>query len=427
MNPRIIISGVISCFLPATLCHAANLSDDGSFQLNGYGMVAGDFQSELNRPKNMSLHTDPTGPNQDPRGKMGDLGNSFWHDYWTSLAITKKWQGLASPEQWADYTYEMVGYGDKTVETAQNYGRFGGLSFLPEGANIWAGRRYLDQRINIFAYNTKEVHIDSGLGYNSKNFDLNVGTDQIDWSSDTAPQAIEGSRRIVDMAYRIDQTELGMTYVKEIDDPLGTGKQKAISFSAKYSMPSFWGVAKGQSTVKLQYGKGVIAPYLNTSRITVLSEEGDCSMRFSTDGNLTLFYDFAVSPAFIYEYTKREKTADRTTFIPDTGYSGGDMTYGSANETGIFTGVNVKQNIHHQNLSMLYEVMVNNTINKNGVEGASGVGYKIAAGPALQLDVLPYVAPILSLTVTYAGGDKEVTLLPEDSEWRVGYRMEVWF
>ncbi|MCX2621182.1 hypothetical protein OQ620_19800, partial [Klebsiella pneumoniae] len=53
-------------------------------------------------------------------------------------AVTKKWQGLASPEQWADYTYEMVGYGDKTVETAQNYGRFGGLSFLPEGANIWA-------------------------------------------------------------------------------------------------------------------------------------------------------------------------------------------------------------------------------------------------------------------------------------------------
>ncbi len=229
------------------------------------------------------------------------------------------------------------------------------------------------------------------------------------------------------MAYRFDQTELGMTYVKEIDDPLGTGKQQAISFSAKYSMPSFWGVAKGQSTVKLQYGKGVIAPYLNTGRITVLSEEGDSSMRFSTDGNLTLFDDFAVSPAFIYEYTKREKTTDRTTFIPDTGYSGGDMIYGSANETGIFTGVNVKQSIHHQNLSMLYEVMVNNTINKNGVEGASGVGYKIAAGPALQLDVLPYVAPILSLTVTYAGGDKEVTLLPEDSEWRIGYRMEVWF
>ncbi|BDO02870.1 hypothetical protein KAM622c_24570 [Klebsiella quasipneumoniae subsp. quasipneumoniae] len=47
---------------------------------------------------------------------------------------------------------------------------------------------------------------------------------------------------------------------------------------------------------------------------------------------------------------------------------------------------------------------------------------KIGAGPALQLDVLPYVAPILSLTVTYAGGDKEVTLLPKDSEWRVGYR-----
>lgn len=427
MNSRKIILCVTSCLIPATFCQAANLSEDGTFQLNGYGMVAGDFQSEFNRPKNMSLHTDPTGPNQDPRGKMGDLGNSFWHDYWTSLALTKKWQDLGSPGQWADYTYEMVGYGDKTVETAQNYGRFGGLSFLPEDANIWAGRRYLDQRINIFAYNTKEVHIDSGLGYNGKNFDLTVGTAQVDWSSDTAPQAIEGSRRIVDMAYRIDRAELGMTYVKELDNPLDTGTQKAISFSAKYSMPSFFNLSAGQSSVKLQYGKGVIAPYLNTSRITVLSEEGDSSMRFSADGSLTLFDDFAVAPAFIYEYSRREKTSDRTTFIPDTGYSGGDTIYGSANETGIFTGVNVKQNLHHQNLSMLYEVMVNNTTNKNGVEGASGVAYKIAAGPALQLEVLPYVAPILSMTVTYAGGDKEVTQLPEDSEWRFGYRMEVWF
>ena len=43
MNPRIIISGVISCFLPTTLCHAANLSDDGSFQLNGALLNKSDF------------------------------------------------------------------------------------------------------------------------------------------------------------------------------------------------------------------------------------------------------------------------------------------------------------------------------------------------------------------------------------------------
>lgn len=107
MNPRIIISGVISCFLPATLCHAANLSDDGSFQLNGYGMVAGDFQSELNRPKTCRCIPIPPDLIQDPRGKMGDLGNSFWHDYWTSLAITKNgrgWllpsNGLITPMKW---------------------------------------------------------------------------------------------------------------------------------------------------------------------------------------------------------------------------------------------------------------------------------------------------------------------------------------
>lgn len=407
--------------------HAANISQDGSFQINGYGMVAGDFQSEYNRPKNMSLHVDPTGPNQDPRGKMGDLGNSFWHDYFTSLAITKKWTGVGAPGQWADYTYQVVGYGDKGVETAQNYGRFGGLNFLPAEANIWAGRRYLDERVNVFAYNTKEVHVDSGIGYNGKDLDITLGTAQVDWSSSGAPQAIEGSRRILDLTYRFGASEWGATYVKELDNPLATGVQQATSFSAKYSFANYLGIAKGNSSIKLQYGKGVIAQYLNTSRISVLSEEGDASLRLTVDGSISEFEDFAINPAFIYEYTERDKSANRTTLIPDTGYSGGDMIYGSANETGIFAGVNIKQNLHHQNLSMLYEIIVNNTTNKNGVNGADGTAYKIAAGPALQLDVLPYVAPLASFTLTYAGGDRAVTLLPTDSEWRLGYRLEVWF
>ncbi|MEC5319820.1 carbohydrate porin [Brenneria populi subsp. brevivirga] len=410
-----------------SFAHAANISDDGSFQLTGYGMVAGDFQSEYKRPKNMSLHTDPTGPNQDPRGKMGDLGNSFWHDYFTSLAITKKWQGLGAPEQWADYTYQMIGYGDKSVETAQHFGRFGGLSFLPSDSTLWFGRRYLDDRINILAYNTKEVHIDSGVGYSSKDFDITIGTAQIDWSSSSAPQAIEGSRRIMDMAYRIGQAEWGATYVKELDNPLGTGVSQAVSFSAKYGLPTFLGVAKGRSALKIQFGRGVIAQYLNTSRITVLSEKGDEAMRFSVDGDIDVLDDFAITSALIYEYTKRDKSVERTTRIPDTGYAGGDMIYGAENESGIFAGVGVKQNLHHQNLSMLYEMVANHTSNKNGVEGADGIAYKLAMGPAIQLDVMPYVAPIASLTLTYAGGDRAVTQLPKDSEWRLGYRMEVWF
>lgn len=427
MNHKISILCLASCLIPTTVSYAANITDDGLWQLSGYGMVAGDFQSELNRPKNMTLHEDPTGPNQDPRGKMGDLGNSYWHDYWTSLALTKKWVDVGTPGQWADWTYELIGYGDKTVETGQNYGRFGGLSFLPKDSNVWAGRRYLDQRDNLFAYSTKEVHVDSGLGYTAKNFEITAGTAQIDWSSDSAPQAIEGSRRIFDVVYRWEQTEWDLTYVKELDNPLNTGLQKAVSFSGQYTMPSFIGLAKGKSLLKFQFGKGVIAPYLNTSRITVLSEEGDKSMRFTLDGSISEFKDFDITPGLIYEYTKRDKSADRTTFIPDTGYAGGDMKYGYENETGIFVGVNVKQNLHHQNISMVYEAIVNNTTNKNGVDGATGVGYKISAGPALQLAVLPYVAPVMSLTLTYAGGDRDVTLLPEDSEWRLGYRMEVWF
>ena len=138
MNPRIIISGVISCFLPATLCHAANLSDDGSFQLNGYGMVAGDFQSELNRPKTCRCIPIPPDLIRILVAKWAiweTVSGTITGHRWLSL----KWQGLASPEQWADYTYEMVGYGDKTVETAQNYGRFGGLSFFPRAQTFGLG------------------------------------------------------------------------------------------------------------------------------------------------------------------------------------------------------------------------------------------------------------------------------------------------
>lgn len=107
MNPRIIISGVISCFLPATLCHAANLSDDGSFQLNGYGMVAGDFQSELNRPKNMSLHTNPTGPNQILVAKWAiweTVSGTITGHRWLSLKNGRGWllpsNGLITPMKW---------------------------------------------------------------------------------------------------------------------------------------------------------------------------------------------------------------------------------------------------------------------------------------------------------------------------------------
>ena len=75
---------------------------------------------------------------------------------------------------------------------------------------------------------------------------------------------------------------------------------------------------------------------------------------------------------------------------------------------------------------MLYEVMVNNTINKMASKVPAASATKLP--PAhVQLDVLPYVAPILSLTVTYAGGDKGSRYCRRDSGGEVGYRMEVWF
>lgn len=418
---------LISAYLVSvSAVHAASLSADDSFQLHGYGMVAGDFKSDLDRPENMSLHRDPTGPHQDPRGKMGDLGNTFWHDYFTDLAVSKKWQDVGAPGQWADWTYEVVGYGDKTLQTEQNYGRFGGVTALPKDSSIWIGRRFIDDRVRVFAYNTKEVHFDSGIGYNSKDLDVAVGTAQVDWSSSTAIMAAEGARRIADAAYRIGPSELGVTYVEEIDDPIGSDPHNAISFSGKYTLPSFLGLTSGSTMFKAQYGKGVIAQYLNTSRISALSEKDDSSMRLTMDGMINAVDGFTINPALIFERTHRDSSVPRTTSIADVNNGGHSYSYGSSDETGLFAGIDVQQKLN-QNWSMLYEGNVNNTHNKDGNEGANGTAYKFAMGPALQLAVQPGVAPIASLTAAYVGGDRDITQLPTASEWRFGYRMEIWF
>ena len=131
----------------------------------------------------------------------------------------------------------------------------------------------------------------------------------------------------------------------------------------------------------------------------------------------------------IVEYTDREKTSKRITSLYDVDHDSDrswDHHYGNANEIGIFAGLNVQQKLN-QNWSILYEGVVNHTQNKDGRDGVNGTSYKFAMGPALQLKVQPGVAPIASLTAAYIGGDQDITELPADSEWRFGYRMEVWF
>ncbi|MDW6003161.1 carbohydrate porin [Vibrio mangrovi] len=402
---------------------------DDSVQFHGYSMVASNFRKEAGKPKNLALHMDPTGPNQDPRGKMGDLGNTYWHDYWTAVSLNKRWEDIYEEGQWADFTFELVGYGNKDVEASQNYARLGGLSFLPEDSNIWAGRRYFSDRVQVFAYNIKEVNIDAGIGYNSKNFDISIGTSQIDYAgfsgdvNNQPVQAIEGSREILDLAYRVGKAEFGATYLKELES-FHNDTQQALSVFGKYKYDSFMGL-DGDLTLEAQVGKGVIAQYLNTSRISALSEDGDISARLSAYGIIMGIEGFNIRPALILEKSYRENTDKRTTHVNDGGF-GGIGDYGNADETGIFAGITVGQTLT-ENLSMQYEAIVNRTWNKDGNDGVDGTSYKLAMGPAVQLKSLPWVAPKIDVTVAYVGGDEELTFLNEKSEWRFGYRMEVWF
>lgn len=401
---------------------------DDSVQFHGYAMAAGDFKSEINRPKSLAFHVDPTGPNQDPRGKMGDMGNTFWHDYFAAIAMNKRWEDVYKEGEWADFTAQIATYGDKTVEAHQLYVQYGGMDFLPQGARVWAGRKYGAERVRVFAYNIREVNVDSGVGYISDNFDLTIGYNQVDWSdandNNNSILAAEGSRNVFDFVYRVGNYEFGATYLKELDDPIHNDKRQAISVFGKYKFNSFLGM-DGHSSLVLQGAKGVVAQYMNNGRLSVLSEEDDKSARVTYYGTVNQFEGLIIEPAIMYEYTDRADER-RLYSIDDTMVGGRTYDFGNATEQGIFFGVGVHQALS-DNLAMKYEAVFNDTKNKDGLAGVDGNMYKIAVGPALQLKTLPWVAPVTNISLAYVGGDKELTRLDKSSEWRIGYRMEVFF
>jgi sucrose porin len=408
---------------------ASAMSTDDGISFHGYAMVASDLKGAPYRVKNLALHMDPGGAHQDPRGKMGDLGNSYWHDMFTTLTISKTWQDVIKEGQWADYNYEVVGYGDKGVETGQSYARMGGINFLPENSYLWAGRKNNGDRLSVFAYNIKEVNVDAGVGYVGDSLSVTVGSNEISWG--TAAINHENANHVIDLEYRINTAEFGLTYVKE-DNNNGMpnwrtdGKvQQAISGYVQYNLDSFLGLTNGATMMEVQYGQGQLAQYLSTDRISSTSEEGDKSMRITLDGN-TNVDDVVIKSTLIYEDTKRESDPTRVLnnpIGPDGFYN---PIFGFATESSIFAGVNIYQPMT-ENLSMVYEANYANTKNKDGNEYMDGSMYKVAFGPTLQLTTQPSVAPIASVTVAYVGGDENMTLMDKSSEVRLGFRVEAWF
>ncbi|KGY14000.1 hypothetical protein NM22_00610 [Vibrio tubiashii] len=423
----------ISAALAATASVSTHADD---FTFNGYAMVASDFTAETGKAKNLAFHIDPTGPNQDPRGKMGDMANSYWHDMFTAIAMTKRWDEVTEGDDWASLTFELVGYGDKSVDAEQLFVQYGGLDFLPKDATIWAGRKYASERIRLFAYNIREVNADAGFGYNGTNFDWTIGYNQDEPSGwDVRLNTAEPSRAFGDFAYRIGQAEFGGTFVKELHDRVTDGifpprhegqKRQSLSVFGKYKFDSYFGM-DGNSTFIVQAGKGVIAPYLNTNRITVLSEEDDKSMRASYYGMIHQFGDLTIEPALVYEYTDRAEERAVTELVDvNPMLPGRTMYYGSETEQKVFAGVNVYQPVTNH-ISMQYEAIYAHMTNRNGVDGDTGDMYKIAAGPSIQLKTMPWIAPITNFSVAYVGGDQAITDLDVNNEWRVGFRMEAFF
>lgn len=393
----------LGLFAFLTCASTSVFAADDSLQIHGYIANAGDFSAETGRTT-VALHKDPNG---DPRGKMGDLGNGYWHDYFTAFNLSKKWENKDG--SWADYTYELLTYGNGDVKAGQSYARFGGLSFLPKESNIWAGRRNLSIRDGVFAYNLKDLGLDAAVGYDSKNLDVTLGYVQANWD------AFVSSRNVLDATYTLGKLEVGATVVKELEEEeffatkLFTESahkpQSAVSVYGAYNMDKFLGIMPGNTKVMAQVGKGVVAQYLNTSRLDNSSEE-DTSMRVTVNGRYDGIKDISIKPSVIFETTDRNATGKKV-------------------ETSLFAGATATQKINDK-IAMHYEANVNNTQNKDGGTD-SGIAYKVAAGPSLQLETFEWVRPIIKVNVAIVGGDEKITGLSEESEIRLGYQLEAWF
>ena len=56
-----------------------------------------------------------------------------------------------------------------------------------------------------------------------------------------------------------------------------------------------------------------------------------------------------------------------------------------------------------------------------------GLVYKVAAGPAIQLEASPWVRPVIRLSAAIIGGDKVITGFEDENEIRLGAQFETWF
>ncbi len=399
MKKRLLLASLL-------ICATTSVFADDSFSWSGYyraGLGMNDDLSNINKSDN-EVHS------------LGRYGLEY--DDFVAASLSKKWTD--DKGQWAKYNFSynvfdytasgtnaVNSYGTKvnTLDSTDNYAELGGLSFLPKDASIWAGKRRIASGINLLDEDYKKFN-GRGIGYSSKNFDINfykeLDSGDMDEYADIAT---------IDATIKVKSFNLEGTFTKSTTDTSTEyhGNKKddiSTSILAEYRSNKFFGLINGNTTYRAQFGKGVTSDKLN---MAVITDEKDTSYRATTEGS-TMKNNWALDTVVNYESSKDDSAK---------------LTYSTLSFVGRGT-----QKLS-DNISMIYEAGATNKTNLdldgNATSDADGVVYKLTAGPAVQMNTMPWVRTIIRTYVTVIGGDKEVTGFCKTSELRLGAQFETYF
>lgn len=413
MKKRLLLASLL-------ICATTSVFADDSFQWHGYyraGLGMADDLSNINKNSN-EVHS------------LGRYGLEY--DDFVAASLSKRWTDAKG--QWSQYnfSYNVFDYSDNytnptnylgdlnhngsidsfeledinTLDSCDNYVEMGGLTFLPKDSSIWVGKRRIASGIDLLDEDYKKFN-GHGIGFSSKNFDINFFKELV--AGDMGEYADVAT---IDATIKTKSLNIEGTITKSTTDTSSNtayGNKKgdiSTSILAEYKSEKFLGLLHGNTTYRAQLGKGVTADKLN---MAVITDEKDTAYRFTADSS-TMTKNWTVNTVVNYESSKDDSA---------------NITYSTLSVVGRGTYKLT------DNISMIYEAALTNKSNIDfdgtASEDADGTAYKLVAGPAVQLDTMPWVRPIIRTTVTLIGGDKEVTNLDDTSELRLGAQFETYF
>lgn len=334
---------------------------------------------------------------------LGRFGNEY--NTWVNSTLHKKITGADG--SWAELTLDAYGWvedpettgpwasGSSATVTTDNGSfyigetsvKFGGLDFLPKGSTLRVGQMGLSEDIHVLDYKFKNVG-GTGAVYNANN--ANKLQLAVFVNEDRGTKAIDGE-------YTIGNIDTKLTVSQDLEE-----SDASVSAMVAYNQKKMLGILPGSTKYIAQVGLGVTAGNVNKNYVD--NVDGS-AYRFIVDGHGTAG-KLIVNPVLWME-----------------GTSYGDDT--KENYTSITVGGRITQPITN-NLEMMYEGFINAKENNKGAD-VDGTQFKLAAGPAVQLGMGEWVRPVARFTVTYIGGDKDITGLDKDSEVRLGSQFEAWF